>query len=49
MGAQAEGGVVSVLVTWGSRAPVRKADGHDMPESSFLSEMGCKWLRCYDG
>ena len=46
MGAQVEGGVVGVLVTKGSRRLVRKAEGCDMPESSFMPEMGCKGLRC---
>ena len=45
-GAQGEGGVVSVLVTGGSRGPVGKADGGDMPQSSFLPEMGCEGLGC---
>ena len=46
--AQVEGSVVIVPVTWGSRGPVRKADGRDMPEPSLLPEIGCKRLRCRD-
>ena len=35
-----------MLVTWGSRGPVRKAYGRDMPVSSFLPEMARKGLCC---